>query len=194
MNNLACVYSKYFEYEKTRELLTESSRGLFQTLGPTHPDTLIAQENLAMVYNDLGGSLRDDGHSIMLDVLAKRKEKLGKEHPFTLLAMCHLARTKADRGDFEEAEALLYDGLAVAKQNLGETHIGTLYGKTHLGRVLLMQRRYGEAEDILVDTIKKYELSSAARNGEHPDRLIAMRALDRLLSRAKQDPRGDRCF
>jgi tetratricopeptide (TPR) repeat protein len=174
MSNLAAVYSNYFEYGKVRELLEESSKGLFETLGPSHPETLIVQENLAMVYVELGGDLIEDARVIMIDVLAERKRKLGREHPYTLLAMCHLARAKSALGEFKEAETLMHDGLAIAKRNLGEIHIGTLYGRVLLGRVLLAQGRYRETEDVFLDTIKKYGLMSAARSGEHPDRINAM--------------------
>ena len=175
--NLAGVQSKYFEYEKAKTLLEHAFESMSRELGPNHPDTLIAEENFAMACLDLGGCLVENAHKYMLDVLAKRKKKLGREHPYTLLAMCHLARVKAARGDFGDAEQLMNDGLATAERNLGPTHIGTLYGKSHLGRMLLLRCRHQDAEDVLVDTIRKHESMAAARNGEHPDRLIAMRLL-----------------
>jgi pentatricopeptide repeat protein len=104
--------------------------------------------------------------------------RLGTEQPWTLLARCNLARIKSAMGDTAKAEKLMRKALPVAQRNLGENHFGTLMGKTHLAQVLVRQKRYDEAEYMFLDVIQRHRYGSAARDdGEHPDRIFAMRYL-----------------
>jgi hypothetical protein len=114
----------------------------------------------------------------MLHTKRERKKRLGTEQPWTLLARCNLARVKSAMGDHEGAERLMRKTLPIAERNLGENHLGTLMGKTYLAQVLSRQKRYNDAEDMLLDVIQRHRYGDAARDdGEHPDRIMAMRYL-----------------
>ena len=175
--NVGMAHSTFFRYDLARTMLKEASTDLSKKLGSDHPDSLVAQENLAVIYLKIDDGFVEQAHKIMQDVLTKRKLKLGREHPYTLLAMCNLARIKANLGECKEAENIMREGLAIAERNLGSLHIGTLFGRSHLGEMLRLEERFEEAENVLKDTIEKYTQMAAARNEEHSDRLIAMQSL-----------------
>lgn len=61
-------------------------------LGPTHLDTLATTESLAMTYLESGDNPLPSAREMMEVVLEQRKKKLGKEQPYTLLAICNLRR------------------------------------------------------------------------------------------------------
>lgn len=180
MDNLGRVMWRYFQYEICHSLHAKAVEGLSKakSFGPTHAKTLEAKECLALSSVDLPGADLQSAHDMMIDVKRERKRRLGTEQPWTLLARCNLARIKSAMGDTVKAEKLMRKALPVAQRNLGENHFGTLMGKTHLAQVLVRQKRYDEAEDMLLDVIQRHHYGSAARDdGEHPDRIFAMRYL-----------------
>lgn len=181
MGNLGRVIAKDFRFTEAVDMHLEVVSGLRKEtcLGPSHSDTLSAMDNLAMAYFDRaahGYSHAGDvehAHKLEEEVFERRKDKFGKEHPYTLWAACNLARIKALRGDIEAALSIMRAGIPVAERNLGETHIGTLFGKLHLGRILLIGKRYPEAEEVLLQVVNAHD---GPRTG-HPDRLLAMFSL-----------------
>ncbi len=179
-DNLGRVMWRYFEYEICHSLHAKAVEGLSKSelFGPTHTKTLEAKECLALSYIDLPGAGLNLAHDMMLEVKRARKRRLGTEQPWTLFARCNLARIKSAMGDTAKAEKLIRKALPVAQRNLGENHFGTLMGKTHLAQVLVRQKRYDEAADMFLDVIQRHRYGSAARDdGEHPDRIFAMRYL-----------------
>lgn len=193
MGNLGRVIAKDFRFTEAVDMHLEVVSGLRKEtcLGPSHSDTLAAMDNLAMAYFDRAahgyghaGDL-DHAHDLQKEVFERRKDKLGKEHPYTLWAACNLARIKALRGDIEDALLIMRAGIPVAERNLGETHIGTLFGKLHLGRILLLGKRYQEAEKVLLEVVEAHDGPRAG----HPDRLLAMFSL--VKCRNLQGKRAD---
>jgi len=175
VDNLGRVMWRYFRYDEAKDLHSKAVAGMKKVLGPTHLNTLTAMESLAMTYLDIGGELLSPAHELMMQVLEQRKKKLGKEQPYTLLAICNLARVKSALNHMAEAEELMRAALPIAERNLGENHFGTLAGRVHLAQVLVRQKRYSEAEDIFTNVIQRQRYASGARDdGEHPDRILAM--------------------
>lgn len=180
VDNLGRVMWRYFEYDLAHSLHARAFEGLSKAkaLGPTHAKTLESKECLALSSIDLPDADLQSAHDMMLEVKRERKRQLGAEQPWTLLAMCNLARIKSAMGDTAKAEKLIRKILPIAERNLGENSFGTLMGRTHLAHVLIREERYDEAEDMLLDVIQRHRYSSAARDdGEHPDRIFAMRYL-----------------
>lgn len=178
MDNLGQLMWMYLEYPEARDLHTKAVDGMTKKLGPLHEKTLIAKENLAMAclsFEDNVLVRGSEAHDMMVEVLEERKKRLGKENPWTLLAICNLARIKSGLGDHVEAERLMRAALPIAQRNLGENHYGTLAGTAHLAQVLVRQGRLDEAEDMFTDVIQRQRYESSARDdGEHPDRIGAM--------------------
>ena len=120
-------------------------------------------------------------NTLSQEVFNIRKQRLGKEHPYTLWATCNFARVKARRGSLEndqtlvhEAKEMLEDGISVAKRNFGHDFIGTLFGRQHLANVFFLQKKYARAEEEFVDIMERQKRLPAARNGTHPDRIGTM--------------------
>ena len=175
MDNLGVVNHRYFRYTESKELHTQAVVGLTKSLGSTHQTTLLAKENLAMAYLEMGGEFLDSAWELELEVLEQRRIKMGKENPYTLWAICNLARIKSALGRMDEAEREMRAALPIADRNLGENHFGTLSGKTHLAQVLVRQKRYDEAEEIFKDVIQRSRYEAGTREeGEHPDQIMAM--------------------
>ena len=191
MDNLGVVWHRYFEYEKAEAFHTQAVAGLSKALGRDHPDTLKAKENLAMTCLEKtldfgqeigfeealekGADSVQKAYSLEHEVLETRRRTLGKEHNFTLWAICNLARIKSSLGHLEEAEADMRAALKAGLRNLGEEHFGVLSGKTHLARVLVAQKRYDEAETMFQEVIVKGSYGKALRSeGETPDHLLAV--------------------
>jgi hypothetical protein len=114
---------------------------------------LQAEEFLALSCIDLPNADLREAHEMMLRTKRERKQRLGTEQPWLLLARCNLARVKSAMGDHASAEKLMLKTLPTAVRNLGKNRLGTLMGKTYLAQVLSRQRRHDEAEDILLDVI-----------------------------------------
>ena len=179
MGNLGRAVGKDFRFTEAVRIHLTVVSGLRKNLGCSHLDTLIAIDNLAMAYFDrvaFGYGHRGDlDHAVEMEqeVFEQRKEKLGREHIYTLWAGLNLARIKALRGEVDEALSIFLPGHAIARRNLGENHFGILFAKTHHGRILLYAKKYKEAEELFSEVVESYE---GPRMG-HPDRLIAIFSL-----------------
>lgn len=178
MNNFGRIKWMYFQFEEAKFWYLKAVAGMKEVLGEHHLETLIAIENLSITYIDLGGSYLQIAHDQMEMVLKTRREKLGKEAPWTLLAICNLARVKSALGNMTEAEEMLGAAIPIAERDVGKDHFGTLAGKVHYAHILARLGRYDEAEDMFTGVIERQRYHSAARDdGEHPDRILAMNYL-----------------
>jgi tetratricopeptide (TPR) repeat protein len=175
VDNLGKVMSRYFCYDKAKDLHLKAMTGMKSVLGPTDLRTLTAMENVALAYTEVGGELLDPAHVMMVHVLEERRKKLGKEQPYTLLAIANLARIKIALNKTDEAENLLRTALPIAERNLGKNHAGTLFGRVWLSQALVRQERYSEAEEILTEVVQRQRYEDSAReDGEHTDRIQAL--------------------
>ena len=177
MDNLDRVHAIYWRTEKAKELHSEAVAGMRKNekLKPTHLETLVAMDNLAMTYmafrGDPHSSEVNKAYQLLLEVVKAREAKLGKEHPHTLWAIGNLARVKSAQGNLAEAEIDFRNGISVAERNMGATHFGTLFGKMHLGDALIKQQRLADAERLLHEVADGHSNRIVARKGEHPDRV-----------------------
>lgn len=170
-----------FRFEEAKEQHLKAMAGMVNhpKLGPTHERTLYAQENLASTYREIGGELLNDAHKLMEDVLKQRRDTLGKEQPYTLLAMGNLAWVKLAMNRMEEAESLLREAIPIGERNLGKDHTGVTAGRLRLAQVLAGQKRYSEAEEIFRYILEPSRYATSARQeghvkGDHPDGIFAM--------------------
>ena len=114
-------------------------------LGPDHPDTLHARNNLAVAYR----SVDRFGEAIELfeQVLAKREKLLGADHPDTLGVRNNLALAYLSVGRFGEAIELSEQVLAKRKRLLGADHPDTLGVRNNLAVAYRSVGRLDEAID-----------------------------------------------
>jgi tetratricopeptide (TPR) repeat protein len=146
IDNLGSVFWHKFEFDKAVKCHLEALKGMETKLGRKHERTLQTKESIAMAYSEIGGVHLDEAHELMTEVLEERTKLLGREQPYTLIAMSNLAYVKHTLGLHEEAEQLIRKGLPIAERNLGEAHHGVLAAKMRLAVILTAQQRYEEAK------------------------------------------------
>ena len=151
-------------------------------LGPDHPDTLHARNNLAVAYR----SVDRFGEAIELfeQVLAKREKLLGPDHPDTLTTRNNLAFAYLSVGRFGEAIELFEQVLAKREKLLGPDHPDTLTTRNNLAFAYLSVGRFGEAIELFEQVLAKRKRLLGA---DHPDTLgvrnnlaVAYRSVGRL--------------
>jgi ATP/maltotriose-dependent transcriptional regulator MalT len=122
----------------------------------------------------------------MEDVYNNRKLQMGKEHPYTLLALCYLSKIYIEQGELHKAETTLVEGIAAGTRSLGENHLGVLVGCGELARTFARQGRLEEAERLSLETISKVKIS---RGDEHPDYAYGMWKLGELWEKKEEQVR-----
>ena len=128
---------QYSEAERTlREVLKERDHGL----GPEHPDTLAARNDLAMALDDEGRSI--EAETEYRAVLQLREKVLGPEHPDTAATRNNLANALDSQGKYAEAETEYRAVLALRLKNLGPEHPDTLASGNNLANVLYHEGKY----------------------------------------------------
>jgi serine/threonine-protein kinase len=108
------------------------------------------RETLAMMSN-LGSELSDCGRyaeaeKVLREVLARRRQLLGEDHPQVQLSKVRLGFLLARRGKYTEAEPLYRDALEHYGRLWGEHHIQTLAAMNNLALLLADTGRAKEAE------------------------------------------------
>jgi tetratricopeptide (TPR) repeat protein len=181
IDNLGQCHWNYFAFEKAKDQHLKAIEGMksHPNMGPTHEKTLIAKENLALAYREIGGEYLQPAHHLMEEVLNERSKILGRDQPYTLWAMSNLAYIKHAMGDHVEAENLIRKGMPIAERNLGEDHHGVLGAKRRLAEILAAQKRYQEAEDIFRRLLDPNKYVDAVRKegpvkGDHKDRIYTL--------------------
>ncbi|KAL8706410.1 MAG: hypothetical protein Q9201_000556 [Fulgogasparrea decipioides] len=132
----------------------------------------------------------NEAEKLMKQVLEQRRAKLGKEHPWTLWAICNLAKVYTGLKLLKQAEDLLVPGIAAAVRSLGRDHLGVLMGTGELARVYARQGKTEIATNMMEDLVSRLE---AHRGPEHPDTVYALHQLAQLYERQqKYDKAADK--
>ncbi|GIH77274.1 FxSxx-COOH system tetratricopeptide repeat protein [Planobispora longispora] len=141
---LACCESALDDKEGARDRAAAIVRIYWESLGETHPGTLIARNNLAIYLRGTGEASRAAGQAE--EVLRGLIDRLGDTHPFTLSAAINLANCMADEGRRAEAEALERRTLDALRDTLGPEHPDTLACEANLSVTLHTSDRTAQAE------------------------------------------------
>lgn len=194
MDRLGSTHNKFWDFEKAYRLHSAAVDGMVKKHGPTHLRTLEAKENMCTAVVMLGGDfflqsashlvkevldMREAAPDIMQEVLDTRRVVLGKENPYTLLAMVNRAIVLAAAERLYDAEELVQEGLPVAMRTLGHEHLGTMYGRQVLAGIWLEQGRHQEAEQLLLEVTESQKKIPSPRGDFHPDRLGSLIELAR---------------
>jgi tetratricopeptide (TPR) repeat protein len=115
-------------------------------LGPVHPDTLVALENLATVYRHQ--SRYKEAEAYFERVLASREKEPGPEHPDTLQTIHDLANIYHISGLYPEGETLYKRALAGREKVLGLEHPRTLATANNLAILYRLMGRYVESIEL----------------------------------------------
>ncbi|KAF4625976.1 hypothetical protein G7Y89_g12185 [Cudoniella acicularis] len=159
---------------------------------------LNTKQNLAMAQLDSwltsevksDRSLLNEAFENMLEVLHRRRQLLGEEHPWTLWAVGSYAKVIIELDQLQEAEELLLRGIPAANRGLGEGHPGVLMGCGELVKVYSRQGehmkgearrdKYSQAEKEAKIIIAQIQKASGA---DHPDVVFATWKLSKLYAR-----------
>ena len=156
-----------------------------RVLGPSHPDTLTAQNNLAAAYRDTGWLA--EAIALFERTLTARERTLGPSHPDTLTSQHNLAAAYRDAGRWTEATALFERTLAVRERLLGPEHPSTV---NSLGNLAAAYRDAGR----LTEAIPLLERTLAARERllgpDHPSTLRSRNKLAGAYRRTGQVARA----
>lgn len=121
-------------FEKLREWIISHYQKEYERrcreIGSTHPNTLMALNNLALLYRNQGKY--DRAESFLLDCLEKRTTTLGENEMDTLQSLNNLALLYAIQGKLDKAEPLYITSLEKSTLRFGETHPNTLTGLNNL--------------------------------------------------------------
>ncbi|SPO05307.1 uncharacterized protein DNG_07994 [Cephalotrichum gorgonifer] len=181
------VHCYYLNWEVAVSHFEEATREMERLSGddaPPEMDVLSCKEDLATALIRLDKKHYQRAEDLMRHVLERRIETLGKEHPYTLLSRAGLGRVLAARGRLDEADRLMSKTLEVAVRNLGDDHLGVLAGKVWYSQVLVAKGELGLAEQYLLEVVDKRKYAKAsARDGEHPDRILAVWYLAECLEK-----------
>ena len=104
--------------------LSDAVNLLDETLGPDHPRTLTARDNLAHAYWSAGRL--DQAIGLLEQNLADRERVLGPDHPDTLTSRNNLALAYQAAGRLDQAVPLFEQNLADRERVLGDDHPHTL--------------------------------------------------------------------
>ncbi|MCO6437608.1 MAG: serine/threonine protein kinase [Phycisphaerae bacterium] len=169
---LGNTYKKLGLYEEAEIQLRRALEVARSRLGETHTRTLIAMNNLAILYR-LQGRISDAG-PLLETVWRIRVDHLGEDHTDTLVSMNNLANQYADQRRFGEAESLYIRTMDIRRKLLGDDHPDTLLVTNNLAAMYENWGKYERAEPL-------YEAALAARRrlygDEHPDTLVSMNNL-----------------
>ena len=126
---LLCRTGWYLEdrtqYIPVEPLLNRAIAIYEKVLGPEHPDTAMALNNLAFLYNTTN---RQTQAELMYErALAIREKVLGPEHPGTATALNNLAWFHHNRGSYGKAGPLFKRLLAIHRRKFGDKNTKTKY-------------------------------------------------------------------
>ena len=156
------VFSREDSIEFYEQMLAERE----WVLGPDHPYTLTARNNLAGAYKSAGRFA--EAIELYEQVLAERERVWGADHLDTLNTRNNLAGAYDSVGRFAEAIELFEQVLADRVRVLGADHPDTLNVRNNLASAYLSVGRFGEAIELFEQVLAEYERVLGA---DHPDTL-----------------------
>jgi serine/threonine protein kinase/Flp pilus assembly protein TadD len=143
---------RYLGDEATAAAQFEAARALYaKHLGPDHPNTLTAANNLANSYAALGR--REDALRLREDTLARRRAVLESGHPDTLASMSNLANSYDAAGRYEDALRLREAVLELRREKFRADDPDTLMVMNNLGVSYTTLGRHEDALKLREETL-----------------------------------------
>jgi tetratricopeptide (TPR) repeat protein len=166
MNNLAVVLQTEGEFDRASQMHEGALQLRLQTLGESHPDTLVSMSNLALMLHMHGEVL--EARKRFEQILDIRQRVMGDNHPATLLAMSYLAMTLRACGKLVAAQRVHERVLDIRRHVLGPEHPNTLRSMSNIGVVL---RAYGNLTSALEIHDRALSIRRRILGEEHHDTL-----------------------
>jgi len=170
------VYKSLGLYDSATPLLESTLKLRRETLGPDHPETLRAVDELGLLLLTQGRFA--EAEPFLRDALDDRRRLLGDEHVDTLTSMNNLGLLLQQSGRLREAEPLLREALAAKRKTLGDADPEILPTLNNLGVVLQAQGKFAEAEPYLRELLDRCRRTLGA---DHPHTLTAVNNVGLVL-------------
>jgi len=150
-------------------------------LGPDHPDTLKAVNNLGQAL--MRQRRPAEAEPLYRRALESRRRVLGADDPFTLVSMNNLAELYRATDRMDDAEGLLREAVASLRRVQGDTHKNTITTMTNLGSLLNTRGKTGEALEL---QRAAYAAARKTFGDDHVTTLTTATRLGQTLTRADQ--------
>ena len=175
--NLARTYRHIGLLEQAHRMLVSVYRQRKILLGPEHPDTLMASNELGMSYNSRKTNLAL-AEKLVRQALTMRKHILGAEHAYTLWSVNDLAKVLSTRNRHEAAARLLEEAVPAVSRTLGDQHVGMHMTKGNLAKIYAAMERWEDALVLIKEVLAHIDSS-------HPEWLRVMIGCTRLQIRCR---------
>lgn len=166
-NEVASIYYNLSAFEKAADHFRRALELWEANLGPDHPDTLKAVNNLGQSVAHLGRN--EEAEALYRRAVDGRLRVLGEENRYTLASMNNLGNLLRWTGRLEEAESLLRRTLELQRRVHGETHKHTLITLANLGTLLATR---GKGEEAVRLYRRAYEASRETLGEDHVSTLV----------------------
>lgn len=153
-------------------------------LGPDHPETLTAMNNLALALKAIGK--RDQALALFEETLAKREQLLGPDHLETLISMNNLASACVADQKLDRAQSLLETVLKKWNAKPDPYQPAVLVSMNNLARTYLEHGKPGQAIPLFEQTLASM---TVAFGNDHPHTLTCT---DNLAAAYKAVGKRDR--
>jgi CHAT domain-containing protein/Tfp pilus assembly protein PilF len=158
-----------------------------KALGPEHPYTATALNNLAELYQATGVYAKAE--PLLKRALAIFEKALGPEDSITAISLGKLAKLYHNMGAYAKAEPLLGRALAITEKALGPDHPDTATSLNGLATLYYMTGAYAKAEPLLKRALAIYEKALGPENLDTATALSNLAALfDETGAYAKAEP------
>ena len=175
-NTLGVSYWYLGDQEKALEQQERAVALRRQELGPEHPETVGAMNDLAIVLDRMGKFAEEQ--KILEEVVAVKRRTLGPEDPLTLRSVNNLAITLAMQGLLEDAVKLLEENLEIQRRVEGPESITTLRSMYNLAIMRRHLGRWAEARPLFDETLQTLR---RVFGPDHQDTLRVLNYLGELL-------------
>ncbi|RCG25393.1 tetratricopeptide repeat protein [Sphaerisporangium album] len=177
MNYLAMTLHGLGRLEEARDLYDEIVPLRTAKLGPDHPDTLKAMNDLGGVMMDLEAGL-GRAQELYEHVLAVYTRVLGERHISTIIATNNLGKVLRRRGDLEGALRLAEKSVRLGTAALGPDHPDVFVWTNNLGEVHRLLGDLATGRSIHEDNLER---RTRVLGATHPATLISTNNLARIL-------------
>ena len=160
----------------------EAVLSMERRLGDSEEGILIAQNNLACPYQDVGR--HEEALCLRRDVYSGRLKLNGEEHEMTLAAASNYASSLITQERFEEAKSLSRKMIPVARRFLGESHDLTLKLRWFYARTLYRDAgaTLGDLREAVTTVEETARTARRVMGGAHP----LVRDIERTLQNARE--------
>ena len=181
------LYQATGAYAKAEPLYQRALAIMEKALGPEHPNTATALNNLAWLYQATGAYAKAE--PLFERALAIMEKALGPEHPDTARSLNNLALLYQATGAYAKAEPLYQRALAIREKALGPEHPDTALSLNNLAWLYQATGAYAKAEPLYQRALA---IREKALGPEHPDTAAALNNLAVLYqatgAHAKAEP------